>query len=68
MPSFCLLYSVLGSYELKEKASEMLLLSSLKSRLQPESKQVGFASTERMNTKKITTNKTKQNKCKPTKS
>lgn len=39
----------LVSYELKKKASEMLLL--LESRLQPESKQVGFASTERMYTK-----------------
>lgn len=39
----------LVSYKLKKKASEMLLL--LESRLQPESKQVGFASTERMYTK-----------------
>jgi len=47
--SFYLLYSVLVSYKLKKKASEMLLL--WESRLQPESKQVGFASTERMYTK-----------------
>lgn len=39
---FCL--SFLQAEE--KKASEMLLL--LESRLQPESKQVGFASTERM--------------------
>lgn len=49
MLNFCLLYSVLVSYELKKMASEVLLLES---RLKPESKQVGFANTERIYTKK----------------
>lgn len=65
MLNFCLLYSVLVSYELKKMASEVLLLES---RLKPESKQVGFANTERIYTKKKKKKKnptTKPNQTKP---